>query len=165
MAVSTPSKHWHIANWTGLGWLETGLKLVALAAGILALYRALTSGTFITPAGTRLIEVVLVALLALALTAGIVDRYIEREIIAMGFVLVNNLGHWGMVVALFTRPGPNKLLIIFALFMLLGDIVKIIFLLRTKFTVRGLPTALLVRLTSFFVISYAILLILALLPR
>jgi hypothetical protein len=30
--------------------------------------------------------------------------------VAMVFVLLNNLGHWGMVFALATMPGPGALL-------------------------------------------------------
>jgi hypothetical protein len=39
------------------------------------------------------------------LVAATFDRLAEGEIVAMIFVAVNNLCHWGMVVALASEPG------------------------------------------------------------
>jgi hypothetical protein len=40
--------------------------------------------------------------LSLGLLVAIYDRILEREIIAMVFVILNNLGHWGITAALLT---------------------------------------------------------------
>lgn len=162
MTANTSPKQWHVADWSPLGWLETALKLVGLAAAIIALIQALSGGTPTNPEGTRLIQVIILAFLALGLTGAIVDRYIEREIIAMIFVLINNVGHWGMVFALLRQPGPEALLIIFTAFMLLGDLVKIRWIIVNQISMRGFPPKVLVGLTSGFVIGYAIILLLAL---
>ncbi len=162
MTANNTSKQWHIGDWSALGWLETGIKLIAFVAAILALVNALTSGTFSAPSGVRLIQVIVLAVLALGLTVGIVDRLRQREIIALAFILINNLAHWGMVYALLTLPGPGSLLLIFAGFMLLGDLVKIYWLRVSGYTQDGIPQSVLYGLTSTFVVGYAIILLLAL---
>ena len=162
MTSNDTPQHWHIANWSPLGWLETGIKLVAQVAAIIALVNALSGGTFAAPAGARLIQVIVLAVLALGLTAGIYDRYVGREIIAMAFILLNNVAHWGMVYALLTKPGPGTLLLIFAGLMLLGDLVKLYWLRVSGFTVRNYSRATLFGLTGFYVAGYVIILLLAL---
>lgn len=162
MTANNTPKQWHIANWSALGWIETGIKLVAFVAAILALFNALSSGTFSPPTGARLIQVIVLVVLALGLTAGIFDRYSQREIIAMIFIIINNVAHWGMVYALFTSPGPGSLLLIFAGLMLLGDLVKIYWLRVSGYTQGGYPQSVLYGLTGTFVVGYLIILVLAL---
>ncbi len=156
------TKQWHVADWSTLGWLETGIKLLAHIAAIVALINALSSGIITAPTGTRLVQVIVLALLSLGLLGAILDRYMGREIIAMVFVLINNVAHWGMVYALLTTPGPGGLLLIFAGLMLLGDLVKEYWLYTSKFTQYGLSTKVMMSLTGVFVVGYAIILILAL---
>jgi hypothetical protein len=75
------------------------------------------------PRGVRLAQFVIQAILSLGLVAAIFDRLIERELVAMVFVAFNNLGHWGVVAALASEPGPGSLLIAFCTLMLIGDLV------------------------------------------
>jgi len=93
--ITTTPKQWHVGNWSALGWLETVIKAAAFVAGISALLSALSGGTFTTPTGGRLVQVLVLGFAALALTGAIVERYMQREIIAMVFVLVNNGGALG----------------------------------------------------------------------
>jgi hypothetical protein len=176
-SASTP-KQWHIGNWTGLGWIETGIKLVAHIVAFIALIWAIAGTDFRFWGGVYDLRVIILAVMALGLTFAIADRYIEKEIIAMIFVVSNGIAHWGMVYALWRQPCscgllslinyqpqfllPWQLLPIFAALMLLGDLVKIAFLVRTKFTVRGYNPRLLVYLTGAFVVGYALLLLLSL---
>jgi len=155
----TTAKQWHVSNWSALGWLETGIKLFAFLAAMLALINALSSGTLTAPAGARLIQVIVLMVLALGLLAGLADRYNQREIIAMGFILLNNLAHWGMVYALLTLPVPTNLLLIFAGLMLLGDLVKVYWLRVSGYTQDGYPQSILFGLTGVYVVGYVILLI------
>ncbi len=157
------SKRWHIAQWGTLGWIETGIKLVALAIGIWAGAAALVRGGLALPAGAPLAQLIVMALMALGLVAAIGDRLIERESIAMGFVILNNLGHWGMVAYLAASPTSGLPLLAFAGLMLAGDLVKLYFLATTKFTVRGLPRWILFALTGAYVAGYVLELALALL--
>jgi hypothetical protein len=154
------AKRWYVAQWPPLAWLETVIKLAAIAAGTLALVRAWSGGTMALPGGLRLVQLIVLAFLSLGLVAAILDRLAEREIVAMVFVILNNLGHWGIVVALATRPGPGALLPIFAGLMLLGDAVKLVFLRVHDFAVRDTPPAVLFGLTSVYVVGYLVILLL-----
>ena len=156
----TPVKRWYIAKWPPLAWLETGIKLTALAFGVMALVYALSAAEFALPGGARLAQLVLMTLLSLGLLAAIFDRIAEREVVAMGFVILNNLGHWGMVVALASVQGPGSRLVPFAALMLLGDVVKLVFLKVHDFQVRDTPRSVLYGLTMLYVAGYALLLIL-----
>lgn len=147
-----------MAAWPPLAWLETIIKLLALALGIDALLGALAAGSFALPAGPALLQFLILLLLSLGLLAAIADRLAGREIIAMIFVLINNLGHWGMTLAL--AAGVTVSLAAFAGLMLLGDLVKIWFIRRHQFTVRGYSAALLYGLTSTYILGYAALLLL-----
>jgi len=98
-------------------------------------------------------------LLSLGLLAAILDRILEREIVAMVFVILNNLGHWGMVVTLATKPGPGALLPLFAGLMLAGDAVKLVFLKVHGFQVGDTPRPVLFGLTSAYVVGYLVLLL------
>jgi hypothetical protein len=159
---SNSLKDWHVAQWPPLAWLETTVKLAALVVGTVALVQALSGGTFALPNGLRLVQLILLAFLSLGLVAAIFDRLAEREIVAMVFVLINNLGHWGMVVALASELGPGGLLPAFAGLMLLGDLVKLVFLRVHNFSVRDTPQAVFYGLTSVYVVGYLIILLLEL---
>jgi hypothetical protein len=153
-------KRWYAAQWPPLAWLETVIKLAAIAAGTIALIRTLSGATLALPGGLRLVQLTILVLLSLGLVAAILDRLAEREIVAMVFVILNNLGHWGMVLALATTPGPGALLPIFAGLMMLGDAVKLVFLRVHDFAVRDTPPAVLYGLTSVYVVGYLIILLL-----
>jgi len=72
----------------------------------------------------------------------------DREIIAMIFVVVNNLGHWGMISGLATG---SEYLLWFAGLMLLGELVTLWFIRVYNFTVREYAPRLLYILTLFYV--------------
>jgi len=110
MEESSSEKGWHVAHWPPLAWLETAIKLAAITIGIVALVQALSDGTFGLPGGVRLVQWIVLAILSLGLVVAIFYRFAEREIVAMAFVLLNNLGHWGMVIAMTNEPGPGWML-------------------------------------------------------
>lgn len=154
------AKTWHVAKWPPLAWLETGIKLVALGIGVGTAVSALAAANFSFPTGLRLAQFILLTILSLGLVAAIFDRLADREIVAMGFVVLNNLGHWGMVLGL-TAVGTNSSVVwLFAGLMLLGDLVKIWFIKVTNFTVRDYPQRTLYLLTMVYVVGYALILLL-----
>jgi len=152
-----PARKWHIANWPALAWLETIIKLIALTIGISVGVNALAAGKFAFPAGLRLIQFIILIILSLGLVTAIFDRIADREIIAMIFVMFNNLGHLGMVLGL--AAGFERLLL-FGGLMLLGDLVKLWFIRAHNFTVRDFAPRILVALTLFYVVGYALLILL-----
>lgn len=154
--MSSP-KTWHVAQWPPLAWLETIIKLVALGIGVGTAVTTLANPTFALPTGLRLAQFILLIVLSLGLVAAIFDRLADREIIAMGFVVLNNLGHWGMVLALAAARDLGSAVWLFAGLMLLGDLVKLWFIKATNFTVRDFPQRTLYILTSVYVVGYLVL--------
>ena len=153
-------KGWHVAQWPPLAWLETGFKLAAIVVGVIALAGALSDGAWELPGGWRLAQLGVLAFLAVGLLVAILDRLAEREVVAMVFVILNNLGHWGMVAALASAPGPGGWLPAFAGLMLAGDLVKLVFLKVHQFSVRDTPRAVVYGLTLAYVVGYGVILLL-----
>jgi hypothetical protein len=165
-AEDAPRRGWYVAAWPPLAWLAMVIKLAALALGILALVQAQSWGVFWLPGGLpgwspdglRLAQLLILGLLSLGLVAAVFYRLAQREIVALAFASLNSLGHWGMVVALTSKPGPGGLILAFATLMLLGDLVKLVFLRVHGFTVRDYPRTLLYGLTLVYVTGYAVVL-------
>jgi len=159
---SGPPPRWHIAPWPPLAWLETVIKLGALATGITACINGLTTGDFALPDGLRLAQWIVLVVLSLGLIAAIFDRFIEREIVAMAFVIVNNAGHWGMVIALLSGAETGRALVAFAALMLAGDLVKLVFIWRHQYAVRDVPRRVVYGLTLAYAAGYGAILLLEL---
>jgi hypothetical protein len=148
------SKKWHISDWSVLGWIETILKIIAFVFAGMIVFPAIQSGNFhFPPLGLFLIIQIL---LSLGLFVAIFDRLKEKEIIAMVFIIMNNLAHWGIVYSLFTQVNNSLYLLLFFIFMLVGDLVKIIFIKTSNFTVRDLSKSVLYGLTFFYIVGYSI---------
>jgi hypothetical protein len=150
---------WHIGKWTGLGWLETGLKGVAFIVAYVALGRALDAGIITTLPSPSTIQTMTLVILALGLSVAIFDRLQDKEIIAMIFLVFNIVAHWGILFSLARVENAGIFLTYFALFMLAGDIVKIIFIKTTGFTVRDYSQSVLYGLTGFYIFGYILLLV------
>ena len=78
-----------------------------------------------------LVAMIVLGLLALGLVAAIADRYADREIVGMVFILGMNVGHIAMLIALARDADAGGFLVAFALLMLAGDLVKLVFLATT----------------------------------
>jgi hypothetical protein len=157
------ARQWYVAKYPALGWMETFVKLIAIVLGIMALVTSITKGSAVWPSGLRLLEFAIMAFLAIGLFAAIFDRLIEREIVAMIFVLFNNLAHWGMAASLIYLPNDNPYLFPFCALMTLGDMVKTIFIKAHSFQVRNIPQIMLFGLTAAYIVGYLVILILQLL--
>jgi hypothetical protein len=157
--VSAPD--WHVAHWGPLGWLETALKTAGILVGVGALVAA-TGHPADAPTGARLAAVMVLAVLCLGLLAAIADRYAEREVIGMVFVIGMNAGHLAMLAALLRYGGLDDALLAFALLMLAGDLVKLVFLATTGFRVRSVPPAAVYGLTGAYAAGYVVLAVIAL---
>lgn len=154
-------ERWHIASWPPLAWLETVIKLIALAVGTSVFMNVTGTGEFDLPdGGVRLLQLAILVVLALGLTLAIGDRVIEREIVSMVFVILNNFGHWGMALAL-VLGDTSHALALFAALMLAGDLVKMLFIaVHRDFTVRDHPRLVLYALTGVYVAGYGMILVL-----
>lgn len=147
---------WHIGRWHTLAWIETIIKLTVIAGALLGLFAGLDSGAaFGVPGGARLVQLIILAVLSLGLTAAIFDRLARREIIAIVFVIFNNIAHWGMVaVMLFPRTVLPDWPSVLAGGMLLGDLVKLVWLRTSDPNVPDAPPAVLYGLTGFYIVGY-----------
>lgn len=139
-----------------LGWLETALKLAAIVVGVAALAHAGAGA----PGGARLAQAVVLGMLALGLAAAIGDRLIERELVALAFVALTNLGHWAMLAAVW-QGGVQGHLVAFAALMLAGELAKLASIGRGEITLRRVSRGTLVGLTGGYALGYAVLLALA----
>jgi hypothetical protein len=155
-------RRWHVGDWGRLGAVETAVKGVAFLCAYLAIAGAAGSGRA-ARRGAVLGEVALLVLAEAGLLIAIADRWMEREITAMIFIVFNNLAHCSMIAALLTADGPGALLPAFAGLMLAGELVKIRFLRSTGFTVRGHPPALLVAGVAGYAALYGAVLVLSVL--
>jgi hypothetical protein len=156
--TATSDRSWHVGDYGPLGWAETAVKAAAFVCAYIAFAHALDRSLH-SPSGIRIAEFVLIGVAELGLLVAIGDRLIEREAVAMGFVLFNNAAHLGMLYALLAVPGPGGLVSLFCAFMLAGELVKIVWLETTEFTVRGVAPL----VVQGLVIAYAGLYLVALL--
>ncbi len=148
---------WHLGRYEPLAWAETAVKAIAFAVAYVALVQALER-TLHAPDAIHIAEIVLLGVAEVGLVLAIGDRLIERELIAMVFVVFNNVAHLGMLYALLAVPGPGGLVSLFCLFMLTGEIVKIAWLRITHFTVREISAL----VVQGLVVAYATIYLVAL---
>jgi hypothetical protein len=135
--TATTSRSWHIGDYHPLAWAETAVKAVAFVIAYVAFAHALDRGLE-SPSGIRIAELALLGVAWAGLLLTIADRVLERELIAIGFVVFNNAAHLGMLYALFAVPGPGGLLSLFCACMLGGEIIKLRWLHRARPTLRQL---------------------------
>ena len=121
--TATTERSWHIGEYHPLAWAETAVKAVAFVVAYVAFVHALDRSLH-SPSGVRIVELVLLGVAEVGILLTIVDRVLERELIAVGFVVFNNAAHASMLYALLAIPGPGGLLSIFCAFMLGGELIK-----------------------------------------
>ncbi len=146
---------WYFYNWTFLGWLETGIKAVALIIGMWAFYLSHVSQIWMIPSRLQLVQWIVLGLLSLGIFIAIYNRWQNKEIVSMIFVLFSNLGHWGMFLAL-TRNTGWAILPLFALLMMLGDSIKVIFLKQQHYTEKNIHPNIFIKVTLMFVLGYGL---------
>ena len=148
--TATTERSWHIGDYHPLAWAETAVKAVAFVVAYVAFVHALDRSLH-SPSGVRILELVLLGVAELGILLTIVDRVLERELIAMGFVVFNNAAHASMLYALFAVPGPGGLLSIFCAFVLGGELIKWRWLHETRPALRQLS----LMAAQAFVVAYA----------
>lgn len=155
----TPRRAWRVGRWGPLGWAETVLKTAGVVVGVAALVSALGVAAD-GPSGIRLAQVIVLGLLSIGLVAAIADRMADREIVGVVFILLMNVGHWCMTIALARDADLGAHLVVFCALMLAGDLVKLAFLRTTGFRVRAIPPAVVYGLTGVYAAGYVVLLLL-----
>jgi hypothetical protein len=151
-------KRWHVGDYGALGWAETAVKAVAFAIAFVALAHALDR-ELARPHGIHAFELILLGVAELGLILAVGDRLIERELIAMGFVLLANAAHLGMLFAILSVPGPGVLLSLFCALMFAGEVIKLGFLRTTDFRVREVAPVVVQGLVVAYAVIYAVALV------
>ncbi len=147
---------WHVSNWDRLGWIETALKILAFIFAYQMLYETLKQSNFALPQGHYIVIWIIQIVLSMGLIAAIFDRYQNKEMFSMIFVVLNNFAHWSIVIVLGNPTIQSNTLILFFTLMLLGDLVKIIFLKTSGYSVVGVPKSVLYGLTFLYVLGYLV---------
>ena len=155
--AATEQRAWHVGTYEPLAWAETAVKAVAFVVAYVAFVHALDRGLH-SPSGLRIAELALLGIAELGILLTIVDRVLERELIALGFVVFNNAAHASMLYALLAIPGPGGLLSIFCALMLGGELIKWRWLHETRPTLRELS----LMAAQAFVVAYAAIYLVAL---
>jgi hypothetical protein len=159
MQQSKPTVGWHVANWGLWGWIETALKLVGIVAGYIAFFNS-NAVTDLTMSGSpRLAAVILVALLALAMIGVVFMRITQKELISIGYSILNALGHIALLFALLRVPTQTTLPIIFAVMFILGELAKQRFLAISGYVEGGANTPTMIRFSRIVAVTYLILVI------
>jgi hypothetical protein len=156
--TAVSEKQWHIGDYGWLGWAETCVKAVAFVIAFVALAHAV-SRELATPHGIHLFELALLGVAELGLILAIGDRILERELIALGFVLFANAAHVGMLFAILAVPGPGVLLSVFCALMFTGEVIKLGWLRTTRFTVREVAPVVVQGLVVAYAVIYAVALV------
>ena len=154
------AKGWHVANWGFWGWLETGLKLVGIVAGYIAFFNSSAVATMTIGGSPRLAAIILVALLTLAMIAVIYMRITQKELISIGYSILNALGHISLLIALLRVPDQRTLPIIFAVMFVLGELAKQRFLAISGYVESGADTASMLKFSRVIMLVYIVLIVL-----
>jgi hypothetical protein len=155
--TATAEHSWHIGDYHPLAWAETAVKAVAFVVAYVAFVHALDRGLH-SPSGVRIAELALLGVAELGILLTIVDRVLERELIAIGFVVFNNAAHASMLYALLAIPGPGGLLSLFCALMLGGEVIKLRWLHQERPPLRQLT----LMAAQAFVVAYAAIYLVAL---
>jgi|GEM_PF-804965 len=128
---------WHVASWGTWGWIETGLKRVAIGAGLLAFLTSNAANPLVVGGNPELGAVILMGLMVLFTIVPLVLRFRQQEVISMIYAILNFLGHVGLFVALLRVIDSPVLPLVFAGLMVLGELAKQRFLAISGYTENG----------------------------
>ncbi len=129
---------WHVARWDRWGWIETVLKLIGVAAGVIAFLQVSGAGDYVISGNPRLAAVVVAAVLTLVAIFQLVLRIGQRELISLVFAILNLLGHLAVVAALLQAADATTLPLIFGVVYVLGQLAKLQWLHVTGYTEGGM---------------------------
>ncbi|MBW4437681.1 MAG: hypothetical protein KME04_11135 [Pleurocapsa minor GSE-CHR-MK-17-07R] len=155
MTTSAAPTGFHIRNWGTLGWIETGLKVVAIIFGLLAFFNS-GSGDLVIGGNQNIVAVAVLALMTLIMIGVFFVRFSAKEIVSIVFGLFNALGHAGLLIALLRTPEASGYGILFGIFMVLGEVVRARYFQVSGYTEGGMSTARMVMASRSFLVIYAL---------
>lgn len=153
---------WHVAKWGLWGWIETGLKMVSIIAGFIAFFGANGSDAFEVGGNPHLAALILLAVMSLMTVVVVGLRFTQREIISIGFAILNMLGHFALLYSLLGTPDQQALPVVFGVFYALGEVAKQRFLTITGYTESGQTTSAMLNFSRGVAVVYIIFAVLVL---
>jgi hypothetical protein len=163
MTQQAQTQGWHVAQWGLWGWIETGLKLVGIVAGIVAFFISSSVSTLTIGGHPHLAAVILLALLTVLTLGVIFIRIRQREVISIVYSVLNFLGHAGLLIAFLRIPDQRAYVLIYAIFFALGELAKQRFLAVSGYTENDATTGSMVNFSRGLTAIYIVLIVLVLL--
>jgi len=152
-------KDWRCQRYGPLGWMETLVKVIGICVGIASL--SIYNRAQRTLRTTRIVQIVFMAIAGAVLVGMIIQRVLDKELFALGFIVIHVIGHWIMVLILILSKDPGAFIFTYAFLMVLGEFIKVCFLfLAENIEVKFLTKPILFGISAFFVICYLIIIIL-----
>jgi len=112
--------------------------------------------SFMLGGNPNLAALIVLALLTLASIAQVVIRFGQRETISMGFAVLNLLGHVALLIAVAQVPHHRLWPVLFGVFYVIGQLIKIQFLRVTGYTESGANTTGMLRTAGVMAVVYAL---------
>lgn len=129
---------WRVINWGWLGWAETALKAVAMVAAFIAVTRAPPAAGMDLGGHPRLFALIVLGLLTVTDIGQVVLRLRLKDVISMVFAVLYLAAHAAMWLALAGAPAvAQPFAVVFCVFILLGEVVKLRFVTQTGYTEAG----------------------------
>jgi len=139
--------------------MESLVKLLAIGVGIASLSIYLNQP--FNYHGTRITQMALMGIVGVVYLAAVAQRIRDKELFALGFIVVLNVGHIIMLLILILSIDPGAFIFTYAFLMILGEFIKVCFLfLAENIEVTWLSKNLLFVISGVFIIIYLIILIL-----
>jgi hypothetical protein len=154
---------WHVGNWGFWGWLETAIKGVGIAAGLIAFSMIASTGQTQPLDVPTVVASVLLGLLTLILSVLVILRISQREIISVVFSIFNALGHGGTLLYLLSGAVNTLFPLVFGVAFVIGELVKSRFLVVSGYTENGAQTPQMLMLVRSLAVVYALITLLVLL--
>jgi len=152
-------KDWRCQRYGPLGWLETLVKAFAIGVGIasLSIYKNVPR----VLRAKRITQIVFMGIIGGVFLAAIVQRVLDKELFALGFMIVQFFGHWIMTIILILSDDPGSFIFVYVILMICGEFIKLCFLgLAENIDVKYLNRPILFGISIFFVVLYIIIMIL-----
>lgn len=156
MQATTPAQGWHTAKWGTWGWLETIAKLVALVAAFISVLSPFVGSTFLIIGNPNLAAWIVLILLTLGSILQLTIRLRQQETISMIFAVLNFLGHVVLVIAVAQVPHHRVWPVLFGVFYVVGQLIKIQFLRTTGYTEDGADTPGMMRTAAIQAVLYGL---------
>ncbi len=158
--MQTQTDGWHVARWGTWGWIETVLKLVGIAAGVVAFFQTTGTSDLVIGGHPHLAAVIVLAVLTLAAFGQLAFRFRQQEVISLIFAVLNLLGTLGLLIALLKAPESLTLPLIYGGGYVLGQLAKLVFLRISGYTEGGADTRGMLMVTGGLTVVYVVFMLL-----